>query len=63
MAAEASRPEPWEGSTAEVEIPEEQTEFVVMDKFEEETESTLMADDHVMMKNGKMTPGRIRDII
>jgi len=56
LASEQSRPEQaWEGSTAEVEVPEELTEFVVMDKIEEE--STLAADQHVLMETGKITPG------
>ena len=60
LASEQSRPEQaWEGSTAEVEVPEELTEFVVMDKIEEETESTLAADQHVLMEAGKITPGKL----
>ena len=58
LASEQSRPEQaWEGSTAEVEVPEELTEFVVMDKIEEE--STLAADQHVLMETGKITPGKL----
>ena len=37
LAAEEFRQaEPWQGSTAEVEVPEEQSEFVYLDKIEEE---------------------------
>ena len=48
IAAEEFRGQEWLGSTAEVEVPEEQSEFVYLDKIDEEDneeEETLEIDD------------------